>query len=720
MVSGKSRTISDHLKKNLYIAAAFITVIIFFHPLIFTQQTLYFRDIQAIFYPMKYFLSQTLKSGSIPFWCPMYFCGAPFLSDIQTGVFYPPSLLFIMFPYPLSFNLYVVLHIFLCFCFVYLWGRGIDLSIPASIFLAIAYSYGGYVLSSINLLNNLTVIAWLPATLWAYQKALSQKSWIGYALTVFFLCLAILGGEPQLLMFSVIITFCFGLSLSLKKGSHFVSLARHSLIFLTIVLSSLLLTIVQWGPTFFDYQNSVRLSGFNFQQATEFSLSWDRLKHLLIPVSFSQAFSSKPADLATLFPPGGTVPWLLSIYPGLLVAPLALVGFFCRLSREKILWMVLFLLGIVFALGSYTPLYNLVHQLFPYFRFPEKFYFLSNIGLVVLAGYGFDCLMSLLEKQGVKTAYLLFILPVILLFDLYLAHAHLNPTCKTGFYQFADPALRPVLQDQSLFRLYVDEASFHPSLLNNSSINDRQMIAQAFKASNSGILQNLHYVDGKTGMELKYQWVISEILLQPWPERIKLLQWANAKYIVSASNLDAQPGVMEYVTRVNPLLFQLKNHFPRAWLVGEIHPSGQRNLKDYNTRSFNARTSAMGPEEIAAFYKKRYYQDVDHIVYDKPHRIRIDVAAGQPGVLVLAEAFYPGWRVTVNGKPKNVVRLNYLFQGVEVDAGRQQIIFEYWPPFFQVYAFVSIAAIVILTGIGFICFMRQRKEDQSMKDVCDG
>lgn len=709
MMAKKSGGISDHLKKNLYLAVAFITVVLFFHPLLFSQQTLYFRDIQAIFYPMKYFLSEAFKSGSIPFWCPMYFCGAPFMSDIQTGVFYPPSLLLIIFPYPLSFNLYVVFHIFLCFCFVYLWLKGNGLSLPASIFSAIAYAYGGYVLSSINLLNNLTVITWFPAMLWAYQRALSEKSLIGYGLTIFFLCLAILGGEPQLLMFSVAITFCFGLFLNFKKEIHLPLVARHSLIFLTLVLSSLLLTIVQWGPTFFDYQNSVRLNGFNFNQATEFSLSWDRLKHLLIPVSFSRTFSSVPADLAIFFPPDGTVPWLLSIYPGLLVAPLALVGFFSRLSRGKIFWMVLFLLGIVLALGSHTPLYTLVHQLFPYFRFPEKFYFLSNIGLVVLAGYGFDRLMSLFTKQGVKTTALLFILPLLLLGDLYLAHVHLNPTCKTGFYQFADPVLRPVLQDRSLFRVYVDEASFYPSLLHNSSVEERQMIAQAFKASNSGILQNLHYVDGKTGMELQYQWVIGEILLRPWPERINLLQWANAKYIVSASNLDAQPGVMEYVTRVKPHLFQIKNHLPRAWLVGEIYPSGRWTLKDYSKRSFDARASAVGPEEIAAFYKKRYYQDVDHIAYDRPHRIRIEMAAVQPGVLVLAESFYPGWRATVNGKPKNIVRLNYLFQGVEVDAGRQSIIFEYRPPFFRLYAVVSLAAIIVLTTIGFICCIQKRK-----------
>ena len=194
----------DKIKNKSYILIALITVSIFFYPLLFSGQTLYFRDIHAIFYPMKYFLAQSLKSGSIPFWCPLYFCGAPFMSDIQSGVFYLPSLIFLIFSYPLSFNLYIVCHIFLCFCFIYLFVREIGLSVGAAIFSAIAYSYGGYVLSSINLLNNLTVITWLPAMLWSYQRALTVKSLLHYILTIIFLCLALLGGEPQLFIFSVV------------------------------------------------------------------------------------------------------------------------------------------------------------------------------------------------------------------------------------------------------------------------------------------------------------------------------------------------------------------------------------------------------------------------------------------------------------------------------------------------------------------------------------
>ena len=32
---------------------------------------------------------------------------------------------------------------------------------------------------------------------------------------------------------------------------------------------------------------------------------------------------------------------------------------------------------------------------------------------------------------------------------------------------------------------------------------------------NIGILNNVHYVNGRTGLELQYQWIITEILEKP-------------------------------------------------------------------------------------------------------------------------------------------------------------------------------------------------------------
>jgi uncharacterized membrane protein YfhO len=156
-------------------------------------------------------------------------------------------------------------------------------------------------------------------------------------------------------------------------------------------------------------------------------------------------------------------------------------------------------------------------------------------------------------------------------------------------------------------------------------------------------------------------------------------------------------------------LFQIRNPLPRAWIVGKIHPLGKWTLKDYSKRPFNSHTSALGPEEIESRHKTPYYQGVDKIEYDNVNRIRIEVTTAQPGVVVLSESSYPGWRVTVNGKPANIIRLNYLFQGVEVDSGRQQIQFEYQPPFFRLYLLISIFTFLVIMLLWFFRHSLKRK-----------
>jgi hypothetical protein len=150
-----------------YVILALITATIFFYPLIFEDQTLFFRDIQSIFYPMKYFLARSFASGAIPFWCPLYFCGAPFMSDIQTGVFYFPSDFSNGSVLPFAQFLFDLAR-FLCFCFVYLFIRAIGC---LSLLLFFQPSLRLWRLVFIvNLPNNLAVITWHPAILWSIKK----------------------------------------------------------------------------------------------------------------------------------------------------------------------------------------------------------------------------------------------------------------------------------------------------------------------------------------------------------------------------------------------------------------------------------------------------------------------------------------------------------------------------------------------------------------------
>ena len=58
------------------------------------------------------------------------------------------------------------------------------------------------------------------------------------------------------------------------------------------------------------------------------------------------------------------------------------------------------------------------------------------------------------------------------------------------------------------------------------------------------------------------------------------------------------------------------------------------------------------------------------LVVDKPERIIVETGAVRPGILVLTDTFYPGWRVTVDGAPARLLRANYLFRGVYVPGRR--------------------------------------------------
>jgi hypothetical protein len=71
----------------------------------------------------------------------------------------------------------------------------------------------------------------------------------------------------------------------------------------------------------------------------------------------------------------------------------------------------------------------------------------------------------------------------------------------------------------------------------------------------------------------------------------------------------------------------------------------------------------------------------DHaqIVSWRPHRVEVEVDALQPGVLVLHEAFYPGWVAEVDGEPARLLRANVLFRGVEVADGRHRVVFRFEP-----------------------------------------
>jgi hypothetical protein len=68
-----------------------------------------------------------------------------------------------------------------------------------------------------------------------------------------------------------------------------------------------------------------------------------------------------------------------------------------------------------------------------------------------------------------------------------------------------------------------------------------------------------------------------------------------------------------------------------------------------------------------------------NVVKYTSHEVVVDVQTDTPGVLVLSDAYYPGWRVKVDGLDADLLRVNYALRGVYLDGGVHQVEFLFRP-----------------------------------------
>ncbi len=78
------------------------------------------------------------------------------------------------------------------------------------------------------------------------------------------------------------------------------------------------------------------------------------------------------------------------------------------------------------------------------------------------------------------------------------------------------------------------------------------------------------------------------------------------------------------------------------------------------------------------------------ITVDDEAAVEIDATLARPGLVVLADAYYPGWRATIDDRPATIIPTNYLYRGVPTPEGRHRIRFEYAPASVRAGAVASI------------------------------
>jgi hypothetical protein len=111
-------------------------------------------------------------------------------------------------------------------------------------------------------------------------------------------------------------------------------------------------------------------------------------------------------------------------------------------------------------------------------------------------------------------------------------------------------------------------------------------------------------------------------------------------------------------------------------------------------------------ERFEALQRSKRILSVDQ---SRPNRNRIEVELTQPAMLVLAETWHPGWSATIDGEPVAVQRVNYLQQGVWLDAGRHDVELRFFPPDMRYGALISGIAAFITAAVAVGAVLRRRR-----------
>jgi hypothetical protein len=106
--------------------------------------------------------------------------------------------------------------------------------------------------------------------------------------------------------------------------------------------------------------------------------------------------------------------------------------------------------------------------------------------------------------------------------------------------------------------------------------------------------------------------------------------------------------------------------------------------------------------------------DVEFASY-APTDIKLKANAAAPSVLLLNDRYDPKWQVSVDGKPEELLRANFLMRGVFLQPGQHEVEFRFRQPVKMLY--VNIAAIVVGMGLLGYAIAGTRRQSETDADV---
>lgn len=346
-------------------------------------------DLASQFLHWRFFGFEQLRQGNLALWNPHLFGGMPFFGGFQSALLYPPNWLFMILPLNPAFNITIALHVFLMGAFTWMWIRHRQLHPLACLAASLVMMFSGAHFFHIHAghLPNLCTMVWTPLVLLAIDGIFDGDDrgphWC--LLGSFAAAMMVLAGHPQYVYYTAVTCGLYA-AVNLPRA-----IRRRRVIGLLALMGigAASLAAVQLLTGLDAAAESVRGGG--------------------VSRDFAALFSFPPENLLTLLAPNffgglGALPYWGRCYQWEMVGFVGVTGLFAAIlgawrgspSRRRGARAMVVML-IVLALGSHTPLFNLLYDYLPgfdNFRGNSKFIFQATLFGVMLAAIGFDQLLT--------------------------------------------------------------------------------------------------------------------------------------------------------------------------------------------------------------------------------------------------------------------------------------------------------------------------------------